>query len=39
MPGLVKWTLRHVGRYAGLLYLALVLGGSALVVARVITMR
>lgn len=38
MPG-AKWTLRHVGRYAGPLYLAMVLGGSALVVAGVIAMR
>lgn len=39
MPGLAKWTLRYVGRYAGALYLAMVLGGSALVLAGAIAVR
>ncbi|MFF9003422.1 MULTISPECIES: hypothetical protein [Streptomyces] len=37
--GLGRWVLRHFGRYAGPLYLAMILGGCALVLAGALATR
>lgn len=39
MRDLGRWMLRHFGRYAGPLYLAMILGGLALFLAGVLAMR
>ncbi|MEU2853452.1 hypothetical protein [Streptomyces syringium] len=37
--GLGRWVLRHLGRYAGPLYLAMILGGCAVVLAGALAIR
>jgi hypothetical protein len=39
MSGLGRWVLRHLGPYAGPLYLAMILGGLALFMAGVLAIR
>ncbi len=39
MRRLGHWALRHLGRYSGPLYLAAILGGCALVLAKTLAVR
>jgi hypothetical protein len=39
MSGLAAWLLRRFGRYAGSLYVAMVLGGTALFLAGMFATR